>query len=150
MKDTLKRKMSLFIGTFILVLFSPCVSFADTTSKISSGDTTWILASSALVLLMTPGLAFFYGGLVRTKNVITTMLQVVSVILVVSLQWVVIGYSLAFGPDVHHIIGNLSWFMMRGVGAAPDSDYASTIPIMVFSIFQMMFAIITPALIVGG
>src|SRR5579875_98271 len=150
MKDTLKRKMSLFIGTFILVLFSPCVSFADTTSKISSGDTTWILISSALVLLMTPGLAFFYGGLVRAKNVITTMFQVMSVILIVSLQWVVIGYSLAFGPDYHHIIGGFQWFMLNGVGAAPDADYASTISNLVFSIFQMMFAIIAPALIVGG
>ncbi|WP_211227447.1 ammonium transporter [Alicyclobacillus contaminans] len=115
-----------------------------------TGDTAWILVSSALVLLMTPGLAFFYGGLVRAKNVITTMLQVIAVILVVSIQWVVIGYSLAFGPDFHHIVGGLQWFMLHGVGAQPDSDYAATIPSMVFSIFQMMFAIITPALIVGG
>src|SRR5579875_386591 len=150
MKTRLGSKWPWILSACLGIILFPCTSFAATTSPINSGDTAWILAFSALVLLMTPGLAFFYGGLVRTKNVITTMLQVVSVILVVSLQWVVIGYSLAFGPDVHHIIGNLSWFMMRGVGAAPDSDYASTIPNMVFSIFQMMFAIITPALIVGG
>ncbi|SDW14031.1 ammonium transporter [Alicyclobacillus hesperidum] len=150
MKTRLGSKWPWILSACLGIILFPSTSFAATTTPINSGDTAWILASSALVLLMTPGLAFFYGGLVRTKNVITTMLQVVSVILVVSLQWVVIGYSLAFGPDVHHIIGNLSWFMMRGVGAAPDSDYASTIPNMVFSIFQMMFAIITPALIVGG
>ncbi|WDL99255.1 ammonium transporter [Alicyclobacillus sp. ALC3] len=115
----------------------------------SSGDTAWVLASSALVLLMTPGLAFFYGGLVRKKNVITTMLQVVAVILVVSLQWVVVGYSLAFGPDVHHLIGNLQWVLWNGVGSTPNS-YAGTIPATAFGIFQMMFAVITPALIVGG
>ena len=107
----------------------PATCFAATsTPTVNSGDEAWILASSALVLLMTPGVAFFYGGLVRTKNVITTMLQVLAVILVVSVQWVVVGYSLAFGPDFHHIIGNLSWVMIHGVGAAPDSDYAPTIP----------------------
>lgn len=137
-------------AALLVALFIPCVTFADTTNAVSSGDTSWILASSALVLLMTPGLAFFYGGLVRGKNVITTMLQVVAVILVVSLQWVIIGYSLAFGPDFHHLVGNLQWFMMNGVGAQPDNNYAPTIPNMVFGIFQMMFAIITPALIVGG
>ncbi|QQE81130.1 ammonium transporter [Alicyclobacillus sp. SO9] len=115
----------------------------------SAGDTAWILASSALVLLMTPGVAFFYGGLVRTKNVITTMLQVFAVILVVSIQWVVIGYTLAFGPDVHHVIGGLKFFMFHGVGAAVGA-YSSTLPASVFGIFQLMFAIITPALIVGG
>ncbi|WP_229776558.1 ammonium transporter [Alicyclobacillus cellulosilyticus] len=115
-----------------------------------AGDTAWILASSALVLLMTPGLAFFYGGLVRKKNVITTMFQVYSVILIVSVQWVLFGYSLAFGPDVGHIVGSLKWALWNGVGAAPDADYAGTIPATVFGIFQMMFAIITPALIVGG
>ncbi|MDQ0189341.1 Amt family ammonium transporter [Alicyclobacillus cycloheptanicus] len=135
----------------LAVILAPVVTFADTTtsSPISSGDTAWVLASSALVLLMTPGLAFFYGGLVRQKNVITTMLQVVSVILIVSIQWVVVGYSIAFGPDVHHLFGNLQWVLWNGVGDAPNS-YASTIPGSAFGIFQMMFAIITPALIVGG
>lgn len=150
MRGIVQTKLQRAVGALIVVLFVPRVSFAAATSPISAGDTSWILASSALVLLMTPGLAFFYGGLVRGKNVITTMLQVLAVILVVSLQWVIIGYSLAFGPDFHHIIGDLQWFMMNGVGAAPDKEYASTIPNMAFGIFQMMFAIMTPALIVGG
>ncbi len=150
MATLMKSKWYWFLSIFLGITLIPSTTFAATTSPIDSGDTAWILASSALVLLMTPGLAFFYGGLVRTKNVITTMLQVFAVILVVSIQWVIIGYSLAFGPDFHHIVGNLSWFMMRDVGAAPDTDYAGTIPNMVFGIFQMMFAIITPALIVGG
>ncbi len=144
-----KWLLSAMAGLGAALVPATCLA-ATTAPPVNSGDEAWILASSALVLLMTPGLAFFYGGLVRTKNVITTMLQVVAVILVVSLQWVIVGYSLAFGPDFHHIIGNLSWVMMRGVGAAPDSDYAPTIPNMLYSIFQMMFAIITPALIVGG
>ncbi len=116
----------------------------------NSGDMAWILASSALVLIMTPGVAFFYGGMVRNKNVITTMFQVFAVILIVSVQWVVLGYSLAFGPDVSHIIGNLQWAFFQNVGAAPDASYAATIPNQLYAIFQMMFAIITPALIVGG
>jgi len=151
---TVKRKVSrltLFAIGVLSVLLTPVVSFAATTTKpiISAGDTAWVLASSALVLLMTPGVAFFYGGLVRAKNVITTMLQVLAVILVVSVQWVVIGYSLAFGPDFHHIIGGLQFAMFNGVGTTP-SGYAGTIPATAFAIFQLMFAIITPALIVGG
>lgn len=118
--------------------------------SINSGDTAWILASSALVLFMTPGLAFFYGGLVRNKNVITTLYQVFAVILIVSVQWVLFGYSLAFGPDVGHVVGSLSWVLFHHVGGAPDPNYAPTIPAQLYAIFQMMFAIITPALIVGG
>lgn len=145
-----RRRLWLGALAAVVGMLIPTVSFAaTTTSPISSGDTAWILASSALVLLMTPGLAFFYGGLVRKKNVITTMLQVVAVILIVSLQWVIVGYTIAFGPDVHHLFGNLQWVMWNGVGAAPNS-YAPTIPASAFGIFQMMFAIITPALIVGG
>lgn len=117
---------------------------------LNSGDMAWILASSALVLLMTPGLAFFYGGLVRNKNVITTLYQVFAVVLIVSVQWVLFGYSLAFGPDVGHVIGNLQWALFNHVGAQPDPAYAPTIPNELYGIFQMMFAIITPALIVGG
>ncbi|MCI0181881.1 MAG: ammonium transporter [Acidibacillus sp.] len=117
---------------------------------LNSGDIAWILASSALVLVMTPGLAFFYGGLVRNKNVITTLYQVFAVMLIVSVQWVVFGYSLAFGPDVFHVIGDLQWAFFNHVGAAPDPNYAPTIPNELYGTFQMMFAIITPALIVGG
>ena len=117
---------------------------------LNSGDMAWLLASSALVLLMTPGLAFFYGGLVRNKNVITTLYQVFAVVLIVSVQWVLFGYSLAFGPDIGHVIGGLQWVLFNHVGSAPDPAYAPTIPNELYGIFQMMFAIITPALIVGG
>ncbi|KPV44289.1 ammonia channel protein [Alicyclobacillus ferrooxydans] len=143
-------QLTLFLSSLVAMLGVPVVSFANTaTPNINAGDTAWILASSALVLIMTPGVAFFYGGLVRTKNVITTMFQVFAVILVVSIQWVFIGYSLAFGPDFHGIVGGVQWALFSGVGAAPNS-YAPTLPATVFAIFQMMFAIITPALIVGG
>jgi len=117
----------------------------------NSGDTAWVLMSSALVLLMTmPGLAFFYGGLVRRKNVLSILMQCFIILCVISLQWVLFGYSLAFGPDFHGIIGDLSWAGLHGVGAAPNTNYAATIPHSVFMIFQMMFAVITPALIIGA
>lgn len=117
----------------------------------NSGDTAWVLVASALVLLMTmPGLAFFYGGLVRRKNVLSILMQCFIILCVISLQWVLFGYSLAFGPDFHGIIGDLSWAGLNGVGAAPNANYAATIPHSVFMIFQMMFAVITPALIIGA
>lgn len=117
----------------------------------NSGDTAWVLTASALVLLMTiPGLAFFYGGLVRRKNVLSILMQCFIIVCVISLQWVLFGYSLAFGPDFHGIIGTLEWAGLAGVGAAPNSNYAATIPHSVFMIFQAMFAIITPALIIGA
>jgi Amt family ammonium transporter len=117
----------------------------------NSGDTAWVLMSTALVLLMTiPGLAFFYGGLVRRKNVLSILMQCFIILCVISLQWVLFGYSLAFGPDFHGIIGNLSWAGLSGVGPLPNTDYAATIPHSVFMIFQMMFAVITPALIIGA
>jgi Amt family ammonium transporter len=117
----------------------------------NSGDTAWVLISTALVLLMTiPGLAFFYGGLVRRKNVLSILMQCFIILCVISLQWVLFGYSLAFGPDFHGIIGKLDWAGLRGVGALPNADYAATIPHSVFMIFQCMFAVITPALIIGA
>ncbi len=117
----------------------------------NSGDTAWVLISTALVLLMTiPGLAFFYGGLVRRKNVLSILMQCFIILCVISIQWVLFGYSLAFGPDFHGIIGNLSWAGLKGVGPIPNADYAATIPHSVFMIFQMMFAVITPALIIGA
>ena len=117
----------------------------------NSGDTAWVLTSTALVLLMTmPGLAFFYGGLVRRKNVLSILMQCFIILCVISIQWVLFGYSLAFGPDFHGIIGNLNWAGLKGVGALPNADYAATIPHSVFMIFQMMFAVITPALIIGA
>lgn len=117
----------------------------------NSGDTAWVLMSTALVLLMTiPGLAFFYGGLVRRKNVLSILMQCFIILCVISLQWILFGYSLAFGPDFHGLIGNLSWAGLKGVGFLPNADYAATIPHIVFMIFQMMFAVITPALIIGA
>ncbi|MFA5321786.1 MAG: ammonium transporter [Smithella sp.] len=117
----------------------------------NSGDTAWVLISSALVLLMTiPGLAFFYGGLVRRKNVLSILMQCFIIVCVVSLQWMLFGYSLAFGPDFHGIIGKLDWMGLAGVGATPNPDYSQGIPQYAFMIFQAMFAIITPALIIGA
>ena len=117
----------------------------------NSGDTAWILTASALVLLMTiPGLAFFYGGLVRRKNVLSILMQCFVIVCVISLQWMLFGYSLAFGPSFHGIIGGLDWIGLKGVGAVPNPAYAATIPHSVFMIFQAMFAIITPALIIGA
>ncbi len=119
-------------------------------ASIEAGDTAWMLISTALVMLMTPGLAFFYGGLVRRKNVLSVMMQCLILIGVISLQWILLGYSLAFGPDKGGIIGDFSWALLRGVGVEPNPDYAATIPHQLFMAFQMMFAIITPALIVGA
>lgn len=117
---------------------------------VDKGDTAWLLISTALVMLMTPGLALFYGGMVRRKNVLGTIMQSFMALGVVSIQWVVIGYSLAFGPDVCHFIGNLSWAGLNGVGLAPNPDYAPTVPHQAYMMFQMMFAVITPALITGA
>ncbi|HTZ41575.1 MAG TPA: ammonium transporter [Syntrophales bacterium] len=117
----------------------------------NTGDTGWVLTSSALVLLMTlPGLAFFYGGLVRRKNVLSVLMQCLIILCVITLQWVLYGYSLTFGPDTGlGIIGGLDWFGLRNVGGQPNADYAATIPHYAFMIFQCMFAVITPALIIG-
>jgi Amt family ammonium transporter len=117
---------------------------------INAGDTAFVLVSSALVMFMTPGLALFYGGMVRSKNVLATIMQSFIIVGLVTVIWVLWGYSLAFGPNVGGIVGNLSWFGLRGVGLSPSPDYASTIPHQVFMIFQCMFAIITPALITGA
>ena len=115
-----------------------------------SGDTAWVLASAGLVLLMTPGLAFFYGGLVRRKNVLSVLMQCFMSMCLVTLVWVIYGYSLSFGPDVKGVIGNLDWVFLKGVGGAPNADYAATIPHQAFMAFQLKFAMITPALIVGA
>ncbi len=118
---------------------------------INGGDTAWVLTATALVMLMTPGLALFYGGLVRRKNVLSILMQCMFILGLVSVTWVLIGYSLAFGKDLNGwgIIGGLDNVGLRGVGVAPG-PYASTIPATAFALFQMMFAIITPALIIGA
>ena len=119
-------------------------------AKIDTGDTAFVLISAALVLLMTPALALFYGGMCRTKNVLSTIMQSFFIIGIISIQWVLFGYSLAFGPDISHFIGNLEWIGLNGVGNSPNADYAATIPHSAFMIFQGMFAVITPALITGA
>ncbi len=116
---------------------------------ISAGDTAWVLMCTGLVMLMTPGLAFFYGGMVRRKNILGILMQCFVVLCVLTLQWVLFGYSLSFAPW-SKFIGNLSWVGLQGVGAAPYPAYAPTIPHEAFMIFQAMFAIITPALIIGA
>lgn len=154
---TTKKIFCIFIPIeHVMINDITCYSFFHTLLRrervgMNAGDTAWVLLSAALVFIMTPGgVAFYYGGLVRMKNVVTTMLQVLAVTLIVSLQWVVYGYSLAFGPDVNHIIGGLQWAFFHGVGLEPNPDYSATVPSLAFSVFQLMFAIITPALIVGA
>jgi ammonium transporter, Amt family len=117
---------------------------------VNTGDTAFILVSAALVMFMTPGLALFYGGMVRNKNVLATIMQSYVIICLVSVTWTLWGYSLSFGPDVGGVIGNLSWFALRDVGLTPSADYATTVPHLAFMVFQLMFAIITPALITGA
>ena len=117
---------------------------------IDAGDTAFVLICSALVMFMTPGLALFYGGMVRNKNVLGTIMQSFVVIGLVTVIWVLWGYSIAFGPDVEGIFGSLDWIGLKGVGLLPSPDYAGTIPHTAFMIFQGMFAIITPALITGA
>src|ERR1700746_3557970 len=116
----------------------------------SSADNAWMLTSSALVLMMTgPGLALFYGGLVRKKNVLATMVQSFAMMAVITMLWAMVSYSLAFGSG-NSFIGGLHHLFLRGVGAQPDADYAATIPLQTFMVYQLMFAIITPALITGA
>ncbi len=120
-----------------------------TQSTISAGDTAWVLVSSALVLLMTVGLAFFYGGLVRPKNALNTMMMSVVALGVIGVQWVLVGYSIAFGHGTPWF-GGFAWLGFRGVGLEPDPAYAATVPLQAHAMFQGMFAIITPALISGA
>jgi ammonium transporter, Amt family len=115
----------------------------------NTGDTAWVLISSALVMLMTPALGFFYGGMVRKKNLLSTIMFSFAILALISIQWILFGYSLAFGPSIKGIIGNLNWLGLNGVHGI-NADYAPTIPHMAFMVFQMMFAIITPALITGA
>jgi Amt family ammonium transporter len=149
---------------FLFSLFAPPADAADAVAAgsqlqapvapvvtINNGDNAWLLASSALVLMMTaPGLILFYGGLVRTKNVLSTMMHSLILMALISALWMVFGYSMCFAPGNAFCGNPLTHFLLRGVGAAPDADYAATIPAETFMLFQMMFAIITPALISGA
>ncbi len=118
--------------------------------EINSGDTAWMLISTALVLVMTPALAFFYGGMVRRKNALSTLNLSFITIALISLQWVLFGYSFSFGKGLGAFLGGFTYLGLEGVGAAPNAEYAATIPHLAFMAYQMMFAIITPALITGA
>jgi len=146
----MKKGMALAIyGICLFFLTAPDV-FAQEAGKVDAGDTAFVLLSAALVMLMTPGLALFYGGMVRRKNVLGTIMQSFVTIAIVSIQWILFGYSLSFGPDIGGFIGGLDWAGLRGVGGLPNPDYAATIPHIAFMIYQAMFAVITPALITGA
>ena len=130
---------------------TPAAPAAPAPLTIDKGDTAWMLTSALLVLMMTaPGLALFYGGMVRQKNALATLMQSFIIMAVISIQWVLWGYTLAFGPDKGGIIGGLDYLGLNGVGTEPFETYSKTIPHQAFMIFQMMFAIITPALITGA
>jgi len=134
-------------------VMAPGTASAETiaAAAVSGADTAWVLVSAALVLAMTvPGLALFYGGLVRSKNVLGTIMHSFVILCVISLFWVLLGYSLAFGPDVKGVIGSLAWAGLSGVGLSPHAVYGPTIPHQAFMVFQLMFAAITPALITGA
>ncbi len=151
-KDTIVLGLTPVITLLTLVLLTS-LSFAQEAAPptVDTGDTAWMLTSSALVLMMTiPGLFLFYGGLVRSKNTLGTVMQSFIIVGLISIQWALWGYSLAFGPDKGGIIGSLAWFGLKGVGLDPNPDYAATIPHQAFMIYQLMFAIITPALITGA
>jgi Amt family ammonium transporter len=143
-------KLLVLLAFLLLAGYSAQAQDETSLPEINTGDTAWVLMSSALVLLMTPGLALFYAGMVRKKNAVAMTIQCFTIIALVSVQWVLYGYSLAFGPDMGGLIGGLDWIGLKGVTGAPNPDYAGTIPHTVFMLFQAMFAIITPALILGA
>lgn len=138
------------IALAAVMILPPVTAMAAEAPKVDAGDTAFVLVSAALVMLMTPGLAMFYGGMVRRKNVLGTLMHSFVAIALVSLQWLLIGYSLAFGPDIMGVIGGLDWAFLRNVGVSPNPDYAATVPHLAFMIYQAMFAVITPALISGA
>jgi Amt family ammonium transporter len=144
------KKRFLQIGILCGLFLYPLSAYAGVEGKVDTGDTAFVLLSAALVMLMTPGLALFYGGMVRRKNVLGTLMHSFFALAIVSMQWVLVGYSLAFGPDIKGIIGGLDWIGLNSVGLAPNPDYAPTVPHMAFMIYQAMFAVITPALISGA
>lgn len=149
MKAKYRWLLSMIIMT-ILVLGLPVIASAADGPAIDTGDTSFMIICTALVMIMTPGLALFYGGMVRRKNVLSIFLQCFAAMALVSVQWVLIGYTLGFGPDVNHLVGSLQWLGLNGIGMAPNPDYSATIPHQVFIMYQLMFAIITVALISGA
>lgn len=145
----MKKKLAL-TGLFVLVTTAEILAADSSGAVIDTGDTAFVLISSALVMLMTPALAFFYAGMVRKKNVLSVLVQCFILLCAISVQWILFGYSLAFGPNHGGIIGDFSWVGLRNVGGEPNPDYAGTIPHSAFMIFQAMFAVITPALAIGA
>jgi len=146
----MKKGMTLAIYVIFFLFLTATSALAQEAGKVDAGDTAFVLLSASLVMLMTPGLALFYGGMVRRKNVLGTIMQSFVAIAIVSVQWILFGYSLSFGPDMGGIIGSLDWAGLRGVGGSPNPDYAATIPHLAFMIYQAMFSVITPALITGA
>lgn len=148
------KRMNFIILTLLVLvalLLGTEYKYLENAEGIDPGDTAWMIVASAFVLLMTPGLAFFYGGMVNRKNVISTLMQSFVALGVVSVLWVVVGFSLAFGDSIGGIIGNpLTYFNFRDVTVSPNPDFSSTIPFLLFALFQLKFAIITPALITGS
>jgi Amt family ammonium transporter len=142
----------ILLGIFsILGIFVPLVADFDGSKIYNSGDAAWMIMATALVLLMTPGLSFFYGGMVSKKNVISTMMQSFIATGLISVLWIVMGFGLAFGPSIGGFIGNpVEFFMMKGINSKEPWSLAPTIPLLLFALFQMKFAIITPALVVGA
>src|SRR3982750_4575426 len=143
--------LALVLIASALALIVPSAEPIVQGGPVVSGDLAWMMTAAGLVLLMTPGLSFFYGGMVQKKNVISTMLQSLMAMIVISILWVVVGFSLAFGDDIGGVIGNpMTFFMFRHVGTATHPALAPTIPLVVFALFPLKFAIITPALITGS
>jgi ammonium transporter, Amt family len=154
MKNLSLKQIAPFLGLVVLAVaalfIKPIADFADAT-KYNSADIAWIIVATALVFLMTPGLAFFYGGMVHRKNVISTMIKSMVATGIVSILWVTVGYSLAFGESVNGIIGNpMTHLFFKGVNSGAPWSLAPTIPLTLFALFQLMFAIITPGLVVGA
>jgi len=142
-----------FIALTLIVVFCAftATSYQELLSSIDTGDTAWMLVASAFVLLMTPGLSFFYGGMINKKNIISTMLQSFIALGVISVLWVLVGFSLAFGDSIGGIIGNpLTYLNFKNVGIEPNPAFSETIPFLLYALFQLKFAIITPALITGS
>lgn len=150
----MNKRLCIIAGGWVSGMLLPWLSSAVyaqgfETAQINAGDTAWLLISTALVMLMTPGLAFFYGGMVRRKNMLSVLMQCFIILCLLSIQWVIYGYSLSFAPG-EGFWGTLAWLGLSGVGPEPYADYAATVPHQAFMVFQMMFAVITPALIIGA
>ncbi len=148
-KISMNHFKNIFLSSISLLILTELAGAAEEL-KIDTGDTAWVMISTALVMLMIPAVGLFYGGMVRKKNALSTIMFSFAILALISVQWILFGYSLAFGPDVGGFIGNLDWIGLNGVGNTPNPDYAATIPSMAFMMFQAMFAVITVVLITGA